>query len=604
MIIQSRLLELLNLYITKENKIIDEYYCFHDQELDFKIELEKKLKNDINSLLAVDLAKIKKLVNDFLLEEHEKKEIISELKVIVKLLNLNVVNGTSLELSSKQKALIDKFLECLESYIISRKNYSLNCTINIEEVEKNVKMYKKMYNALKNPKGMTFISDVFILEKLFKEFDVSYDEQEDIYEFILKYNKRIFECKSGTGNIKELGLLGKIDLDKLKDVFNKFGYEFDKLPIEIQEYIINRATIINIKDVFKALERNGYKLDIEKDYYLLMSLLTESDKLTIDHVSGLAFSKGLTPEQVLKIGGILIKQTKSKVKSSKAYNRFFVEDVGEVTYKIYGSSLDFEKNVHELSKWGISVKYVYDRCKYVLACSNDVISHNLAVFQEYGFSLKRKVNKICSATWSALMQYNTVDIIDRFIEVHPLGFEYLKNNLSVLRQIDSLDDLVFYKLYYSYKNCGYEEAFLNIINNNVSLLCFQGKVSGLTSLYTSSYANINASNKYEITNTFVPTYSRDYYALIKNKIDREIAASIFDSPYVQHINVYSDSREPLVYNFNGVRISKLKVLRVFDALLEVGVDANDESFLFAVLYNTIISKDDYEKIRKIIKLKG
>ena len=61
MIIQSRLLELLNLYITKENKVIDEYYCFHDQELDFKIELEKNLKNDINSLLEVDLAKIKKL---------------------------------------------------------------------------------------------------------------------------------------------------------------------------------------------------------------------------------------------------------------------------------------------------------------------------------------------------------------------------------------------------------------------------------------------------------------------------------------------------------------------------------------------------------------
>lgn len=604
MIIQSKLIELLNSYIAKNNKIIDEYYCFHDQTLDEKIQLEKMLRDDINKLLEVDFSKLKEVVNYFLLEEHEKEEIISELDVVIKLLNLNAVNGTSLELSSKQELIIDKFLSNLESYIISRKNYSINCSIDIEEVEKSLKKYKKMFNALNNPKSMSFISDVDILDNIFEEFNIDLDERSDIYQFILKYNKRIYDCKSGTGNIKELEILGKIDLDKLKIIFGKFGYDFDKLPIEIQECIINKATISNIKDVFKALERNGYKLDVEKDAYLLMSLLIESDKLTIDHVSGLAFSKGLTPEQVLKIGGILIKQSKSKVKSSKAYNRFFVEDVGEVNFKVFGSSEDFEKNVHELSKWGISVKYVYERCKYVLACANEVLNHNLGIFQEYGFSLKRKVNKLCSATWSALMEYNTVEVIDRFIEVHPLGLEYLKNNLSVLRQVDNLDDLVFYKLYYSYKNCGGEEAFLNIINNNVSLLCFQGKVSGLTSVYTSSYANINSSNKYDITGTFVPAYSRDYYALIKNKVDREIAATIFDNPYIQHVNMYSDRKEPLIYNFNGIRISKLKVLRVFDALLEVGVEASDESFLFAVLYNTIISKDDYEKIRKMIKLEG
>lgn len=604
MIIQNKLLDLLTDYIEKNKKIVDEFYKFQDQQLDKKIEIEKKLQDDINNIVTVDFEMLKKIVNDFSLEEHEKVEMINEIEVIIKLLELNKANGTSLEISGIQKDILMKFFACFKNYISSRKNYSIDFDIDVLQLDKDLKKYKKICNSLSSSKNISFISDIDLLDKLFDEENLSEEEKNEFYQFILKYNRKIYDYKTGTGNIRELEVLGKIDFEKLKKLFLKYGYNFDELPIEIQENIVNRATVSNIKDVFMALERNGYHLDLNNDYYLLMALLIESNKMVIDRVSGLAFSKGLTPEQVIKIGGILIKQSTSKVKSSKAYNRFFVEEINDNSLRIVGSSDDFEKNVKELTKWGISVKYVYNRCKYVLTCSNEVLSHNLSLFQEYGFSLKRNVNKLCSATWSSLMQYNTFDIIDRFIEIHPFGLEYLRSNLSVLRQVDNLDDLLFYKLYYSNKNCGSDEAFFNIINNNVSQLCFQGKVSGLTSYYIDSYANINNSNKFDITGTFIPTFSRDYYAIIRNKVDREIAASIFDNPYIQHINMYSDRSEPLAYNFDGIRISKLKVLRVFDALIECGVEINDESFLFAILYNTIISKDDFDKLRKMIRLNG
>ena len=149
-----------------------------------------------------------------------------------------------------------------------------------------------------------------------------------------------------------------------------------------------------------------------------------------------------------------------------------------------------------------------------------------------------------------------------------------------------------------------KEAFIKIINNKSTVLCLQGEVSGLTPLYQISYANINEQNKRAITKTFIPTYSIDYYSVIKDKIDLEIEASIFDNPYIQYVNKYSDHKEPLLYNFNGIRISKMKVLRVFDAIINSGIPSSEEAFLFSLLYNTIISKDDYLKLQKIIRIEG
>ena len=88
--------------------------------------------------------------------------------------------------------------------------------------------------------------------------------------------------------------------------------------------------------------------------------------------------------------------------------------------------------------------------------------------------------------------------------------------------------------------------------------------------------------------------------IIKNT-DLSIDFEIFDNEFIQNINVYSDKEEPLIYNFEGIRISKIKVLRIFNALLKNHVLANMDSFMFSVTYNTIINQNDYNRLADIIK---
>lgn len=602
---KEKIIEMLTKSIARKKELLEQNFNHEEQTVDNNAQnrnLYFNNINNINDIIDADFQTIKELILSFSMSEVEKEKLIEEIKLIVQLLKINKENGTTLKLTDTQNKAVKKLLLNLNNFKSDRKDYSSIEKIELEKLSKDIKKYEKILKSLNKEKNIVFISDIDIFRELFTENSLTEKEKNKMYQFILKYNKKIYDYKIGNCNIKLLESMGKIDIAKLKKMFKGFGYSFDKMSMDMQSEIINRATFSNIREVLESLAENGYKLNVESNAYLLTSLLTKSDKTTIDRISKLAFSKGLTPEQVLKIGSILIRQS-NFMKDTCLSKRFNIVDIDDNCLMIVGSSTTFEKNIKELAKWGLSVRNVYERCKYVLVCDNKILSHNLVLFQEYGFSLNNKNKKITSATLSALTQYNTQEIIDRFIEVHPLGLEYLRKNLSILKQIKHSDDLLFYRLYYSNKNYGGEDAFIKIISNNASLLCLQGKVSGLSTIYNDSYANINEENKLEITGTFIPTYSRDYYSIIKDKMNREIDASIFDNKYIQHVNSYSDKEEPLLYNFNGIRISKLKVLRIFDILLENFSIVDDEAFLFALLYNTIIDREDFYKLKKLLGLK-
>lgn len=599
MITKEQLIDILQRFVTRGQEVISQYKSLEKVDLKTEEEIYNDVVTDFFNIINIDLKILKKLILRFSISSDDGSQMISDLKVIIKLLKLSSHGDVATILSEEQIATLNKFLINLKKDLDNNYEF-INKRYDLDEINKEIKVSKKIIKALLDSNNSTFITDIFLLNSVFKALDISTEEMTDILKFILKYNRQIYDYKTGNCNIKTLTLLGKTNISELKDIFSRFGFDFESFSVKVKDNIMQFANVSNIENVLRSLKKNGYDV---KDEYLLMGLIIGSDELTIDRISSLAFARGLLPDEVLKIGSILIKQSCNRVKSSLIHDRFLIFNFIDPNLYVFGASDDFEKNIKELSKWGISVRYVYERAPQVLCSSNIVLTHNLALFQEYGFSLKTKTNKLSSPVMSMLMNYTTYQIIDRFIEVHPLGIEYLRENLSILKQIKRLDDLVFYKLYYSSKNDKDNSAFMLIVDSN-SYLCMQGKVSGLSSIYYDSYASINEDNKYIITKAYTPVYTRDYYALVKNEIDHDIDARVFDSPYIQHINKYSDKKEALVYNFDGIRISKLKVLRIFDALLNAGILLDDESFLFAVLFNTIISQEDYEKVKSMISLEG
>ena len=591
----DNLIHLLKKSIGEKKAIIHRYYQYKDDALEEKQELEKLMFASCYNISTVSLETINDIIDSFSISNDDKKQLKEDISTIMTILKLNNISGTTLVLDDSQINVLNKFTNYLHEYVATRRDFATYENIDIEKITFLNDKYKSLATLLNNPKNKKFVSDISTLNILFDENNVSSDEKRDILLSIIKYNKSLFNYKKKEDE-SSITKYGDLDIDKVRVIFKKYDYDFDSFSDNFRNKVLGNGSFVRIREVLDSLSK--YKFPKVLNEYTLMSLLLGSDKETISRCVSLATSNKLKVEQLLRIPGVLIKRQNGTI-LSKRYNKFRIVGYDSDNYKdevyIVGSFKDFEKNIYSLSKYGLSIKNVFNRCPLVLVIPNEMLSDNLETFLEYGFTFKDRSNNLFDKAMPALLCNNLAEVIDQFIEIHPYGISYLRQNLSCIKTVSSCFDTMFYKIYYSIMKKGINESFITVISNNKSFLCFKN-------LDSEEYLNINDNNKVEITNTIIPEFTDrgKYMEIIKNT-DLSIDFEIFDNEFIQNINVYSDKEEPLIYNFDGIRISKIKVLRIFNALLKNHVLANMDSFMFSVTYNTIINQNDYNRLADIIK---
>lgn len=591
----DNLIHLLKKSISEKKAIIHRYYQYKDDALEEKQELEKLMFASCYNISTVSLETINDIIDSFSISNDDKKQLKEDISTIMTILKLNNISGTTLVLDDSQINVLNKFTNYLHEYVATRRDFATYENIDIEKITFLNDKYKSLATLLNNPKNKKFVSDISTLNILFDENNVSSDEKRDILLSIIKYNKSLFNYKKKEDE-SSITKYGDLDIDKVRVIFKKYDYDFDSFSDNFRNKVLGNGSFVRIREVLDSLSK--YKFPKVLNEYTLMSLLLGSDKETISRCVSLATSNKLKVEQLLRIPGVLIKRQNGTI-LSKRYNKFRIVGYDSDNYKdevyIVGSFKDFEKNIYSLSKYGLSIKNVFNRCPLVLVIPNEMLSDNLETFLEYGFTFKDRSNNLFDKAMPALLCNNLAEVIDQFIEIHPYGISYLRQNLSCIKTVSSCFDTMFYKIYYSIMKKGINESFITVISNNKSFLCFKN-------LDSEEYLNINDNNKVEITNTIIPEFTDrgKYMEIIKNT-DLSIDFEIFDNEFIQNINVYSDKEEPLIYNFDGIRISKIKVLRIFNALLKNHVLANMDSFMFSVTYNTIINQNDYNRLADIIK---
>ena len=89
--------------------------------------------------------------------------------------------------------------------------------------------------------------------------------------------------------------------------------------------------------------------------------------------------------------------------------------------------------------------------------------------------------------------------------------------------------------------------------------------------------------------------------IAKDSTNYSINDNIFEKPEIACLNRFSSQNETLLYDINGLKISKLKVLRIYDALCQNNLGNTTESLLYAICYNKIITKEEYENLKITIR---
>lgn len=576
---QTELITVLKDAINNKKNDVREYNNRLDQNLRGKMQILDDLRQDVNEITKVDMNTLNEIIQLFPLPDEKKASLKKELDIIKALLTLNQTEKTNYTLHPNQLAAFTTFIDNLEKYIEKKNLEKQSIDPEYNHIMVLTNRYKNLLSKLKKPNHEELITDIDTILHLFSENQVSEEDRQAILLSLIKYNQEVIAKKEHDINHR------RVDLTTLEltSIFQRYGYDFSKLDTSYQIKLKKEGDRKNIDEVFLAMQDVGFvRFHEDTSGLILTSLLLGSTKKIIEDVTSLARERG-------------INLTTSQQLISAYLPRTYLWNG---RYHI-GKMEDFKKNLVLLAEHGISIPDVSSKIKELLTISNSRLQNNLEWLERYGLYKDTVSDLLLDDFLSALMSKNIPEVIDLWIESHPLGIVYVKNNLSVLSSYVSDDVLLFYKLHMSLMQNDVS-PFRLTVSNGVKKLHLRKEFTNDTIPYLGIYDLESAK---EVTKTFEILFEKQdkYMNCARLSLTNSISDNVFDYPYIVSMNHFSDPHETLLYDIAGIKISKLKVLRIYDSLCKCGLGDSLDALLFAVTYHKLFTEYEYHKLVVTIK---
>ena len=572
----------------------------YDSSIDRYADEINQIKEDEKAIINIDMQVIRDILDESSIDDLIKNRIYSSIKSIKIILESNANNHTTFKIGEKQRKTLEKFLAIVEEI---KKDNEIAKEVKEREIaklERDKNKLIKILGILEDPSNPDFIEDIDVIVDALRNSTLDLKEKKGILYSILTYNRNKHNMIMSSANPAPIHAQ-RLNINDVRTLFRKYGYNFDILQKNIQDDILTFADLTNMDEVFDCLLINHFPaFRIPKDAVKMSRMLINCDKKTITDIVNYSKQKGIYSNDLMMVIPALIKQTRS---SGRKSHRGLGPEGGKNSSPIIpGRSKDYVKNIDFLEKIGFNIREVFDKCHHILTTSHDRLVNNYNKFRAYNLSFNKNQNGTltCSAL-SFLGSTNFEETIDQFIETSPLGYEYIRENLSRLKMSDP-KDLIFYKIYASYMT---QNLYGNpvipegpFVFFNSSKLLLRGEIIN----DSNRYRGLNDNNKQAQTMTIDPVVrNQDIFDNAVRGKEADINFRNFRDPRLGELEKYIDPSNPLVYDFNGTRISALKVQRVLYLLNQANVDNLDDSLLYAITYNTIIDQNNFDKIKKIVK---
>ena len=581
MVDEKDLITIIKEALNSRKEHIKNYNNKIDKNLSEKMNILDDLKRDINEITKIDINELNTVVDAFSMEDEKKEELKRTLDIVKALLTLNQNQHTNYTLSKDQLNAVSVLIDNLESYIENKNKEKQNLDPEYNDIIKEMKEYKDLLTKLKSPKNNTLITNIDSILQLFQEQNIKEEEKQKILLFLIQYNQDIMKEKEKERNAKPHPLTK----EKIIKVFNKYGYDFLALDQKYQEELIKNSKKGQIEDILEIWQVLGYpKFDEKKEGRNLTILLLASSDTIIKEITKKGVTKSLTTVDLKELISAFI---------PKSY-------LYQEKYPV-GKMEDFKKNLVLFSEHGISIKEIASHTKDVLMLSNDKLRNNIDWLEKYGLRINSNDRNLLDDFLKALKSNHIPEMMDLWIESHPLGITYLKDNLNILTMNLSSESPIFYKLYLVEKEKKEKEAFRWTLSNGMKKLALKREIThdnieffGIKDKQTGK----ERTNSYEVNKERISHYQE---IIDKNK-NIEISDTIFNREFIIKMNQFIDREESLIYNIDGLRISKLKVLRIYDVLTKNNID-NIDALLFAITYQKKMTKEEYDHLVESIKNK-
>ena len=568
----ENLINLLKDAINDKKKAVKEYNNHLDKNLSNKIEVLENLRKDINEITKIEMSMLNEMVDSFQISDKDKDDMKKELDIIKALLTLNQKEKTNYTLLPSQLTTISAFLDNLETYI-EEKNIEKQA---IDPEYKNIIMitnkYKDLLYKIKDPNTNELIMDVDTILQLFQDTKITEEEKQMILLTLIKYNQEVMHEKENNHQKK------RATIKELTAIFSRYGYSFSKLDKKYQDQLKKYGTLKNIEDVLSIMQKLEFpKIDEKEEGLLLVTYLIATNKDALEEVTAFAQERGINLTELKNLVCAFIA-------NDYLYNN---------KHRI-GRKDDFRKNISLLVEHGISIPAIINKGKDLLIINNEKLQNNLDWLECYGLYSSMQEESLLDDFITALKSQNIPEVIDLWLENHQLGLQYIKNNLSILASHMSNQAILFYKLYKSEKE-NKNDAFRLTVSNGIKKLSLRKEMTHNNIDYQGIHDKESALT---VTRHQKPIFAKEkeYEQAAKKSLHNKISDDIFTREEIVSLNRFSDLKETLLYDINGLKVSKLKVLRIYDALCKNNLGESLESLLYAICYNKIITKEEYEKL--------
>ena len=568
----ENLINLLKDAINDKKKAVKEYNNHLDKNLSNKIEVLENLRKDINEITKIEMSMLNEMVDSFQISDKDKDDMKKELDIIKALLTLNQKEKTNYTLLPSQLTTISAFLDNLETYI-EEKNIEKQA---IDPEYKNIIMitnkYKDLLYKIKDPNTNELIMDVDTILQLFQDTKITEEEKQMILLTLIKYNQEVMHEKENNHQKK------RVTIKELTAIFSRYGYSFSKLDKKYQDQLKKYGTLKNIEDVLSIMQKLEFpKIDEKEEGLLLVTYLIATNKDALEEVTAFAQERGINLTELKNLVCAFIA-------NDYLYNN---------KHRI-GRKDDFRKNISLLVEHGISIPAIINKGKDLLIINNEKLQNNLNWLECYGLYSSMQEESLLDDFITALKSQNIPEVIDLWLENHQLGLQYIKNNLSILASHMSNQAILFYKLYKSEKE-NKNDAFRLTVSNGIKKLSLRKEMTHNNIDYQGIH---DKESDLTVTRHQKPIFAKEkeYEQAAKKSLHNKISDDIFTREEIVSLNRFSDLKETLLYDINGLKISKLKVLRIYDALCKNNLGGTLESLLYSICYNKIITKEEYEKL--------
>lgn len=494
-------------------------------------------------------------------------------------------------------------------YSISRQ-ISLQDTSSIESlIEKN----NKVIDELSNKKIFENMEDLIIVfNELESSEEITIDNKlklDFLKEIIVRNieNASMFEVdnveESDTYPVDyeiEVSDDKKMSDEELKELLEKYDYSYDALTKDNKKYLSKYATKERITEVLDELERIDiyikFKSPKYKEAFCKIIVLSSAD--AIRKCLNLCNKHGISITLFVEENpSVLIPNTVQRHKHSIRTTT----DTGD-SDTIHGVLGNFEENLEYLSERGYDITEINRKRKDALTINPYIMRHNLETLETlYGISMKD------GKAFSAVMNGTAIENLDRLIESSPKGFEYARVNKSKI-SIVLIPELMKIRIAEA-QNCSlfYERGDQIVKFGDV------GKtLSNSNSPIDKKRIQVLKMSDSDVIRAFgqdVPVFLSDDVAAeidIVLRSPSEIRSiDVEDNIYIKYLDDHyklkdeNGNESEFVYKINSTLISRMKVLRICQALKNNGIEINEDIIKYVISYNSILNKEDVENISSI-----